>query len=57
MTKQELKQRTHDFAVRIYNVAMSLPDHRGGQIIARQIIRTGTLPMKLTNWLQFFQHR
>ena len=42
MTKEELKVRTKNFALRIILLAGSLPNTKTGNIIAHQIIRSGT---------------
>ena len=42
MNEQELKQRTNKFALRILDLADALPQTRSGNVIAGQIIRSGT---------------
>lgn len=42
MNEQELKQRTYTFALRIIDLADSLPQSRTGNVIANQVIRSGT---------------
>lgn len=42
MNKEELKDRTKKFAVRIVNVANSLPIIPAGNVIKYQLIRAGT---------------
>src|SRR6266571_1424720 len=42
MNEQELKQRTNKFALRILDLADALPRSRSGNVIANQIIRSGT---------------
>ncbi len=42
MTKDELKNRTKRFALRILKLARSLPKNDESRIIGRQIIRSGT---------------
>ncbi len=42
MTKEELKDRTKKFAIRIIKLSRSLPNTDEGRIIRRQIIRSGT---------------
>ena len=41
-TKEHLKQRTKDFAVRIIHVFRALPDARDAQVIGNQLLRCGT---------------
>jgi len=42
MDAAEFKQRTRDFANRVMNLAESLPNRRAADVIAHQIIRSGT---------------
>lgn len=42
MTNDELRARTMDFAVRVLRMAENLPHNVSGQIVARQISRSGT---------------
>lgn len=42
MTKEEMKKRTKQFALRIIRLASALPDNPVGRAIANQIIRSGT---------------
>jgi len=42
MNEQELKQRTNKFALRVLDLADALPQTRSGNVIAGQIIRSGT---------------
>lgn len=42
MTKEELKKRTKNFSLQILSLSSSFPKTREGDIIARQIIRSGT---------------
>jgi four helix bundle protein len=42
MTNDELIERTMDFAVRILRMAEKLPRTTGGQVVARQVTRSGT---------------
>jgi four helix bundle protein len=42
MDKEELKNRTKSFAIRILKLGNSLPNDISGRIIANQIIRSGT---------------
>jgi four helix bundle protein len=42
MNKEELKDRTKKFALRIILLAGSLPNTKTGNVIANQIIRSGT---------------
>lgn len=44
MTKDELRERMTDFAVRIVKLVDSLPSSIAGNAIARQIVRSGTSP-------------
>lgn len=44
MTKEDLKERLTDFAVRIVKMVDSMPNTLSGQAIARQIVRSGTSP-------------
>ena len=41
MNKEELKERTKKFALRIIKLAESLPETKSGRVIANQIIRSG----------------
>ena len=42
MNEQELKQRTNKLALRVLDLADALPQTRSGNVIASQIIRSGT---------------
>ena len=42
MNEQEMKQRTKKFALRILDLADALPHTRSGNVIAGQVIRSGT---------------
>jgi len=42
MTKEELKQRTKQFALRIIQLVEDLPNSRTGNTIGYQLIRSGT---------------
>src|SRR6187402_2813689 len=42
MTNDELIERTMDFAVRVLRMAEKLPRTTGGQVVARQVTRSGT---------------
>ncbi len=42
MNEHEMKQRTKKFALRILDLADALPHTRSGNVIAGQIIRSGT---------------
>src|SRR5438876_2008663 len=42
MNEHEMKQRTKKFALRILDLADALPQTRSGNVIAGQIIRSGT---------------
>jgi len=42
MTPEEMKQRTKKFAVRIFKMADSLPRSTASQVVARQILRSGS---------------
>lgn len=44
MTKDELRERMTDFAVRIVKMVDSLPSSIAGNAIARQVVRSGTSP-------------
>ena len=44
MTQDELKNRLKKFALRIIQLSENLPNTSTGQIIRRQIIRSGTSP-------------
>ena len=44
MTKDELRERMTEFAVRIVKMVDSLPPTIAGNAIARQIVRSGTSP-------------
>ena len=41
MTKEEMKKRTKQFALRVINLADALPENAVGRAIANQIIRSG----------------
>jgi four helix bundle protein len=42
MNEHEMKQRTKKFALRILDLADTLPHSRSGNVIAGQIVRSGT---------------
>jgi four helix bundle protein len=44
MTKQQdgIKERTYDFALRIIKLSKSIPTTREGNILAKQVMRSGT---------------
>ena len=42
MNEHEMKQRTKKFALRILDLADALPHSRSGNVIAGQIVRSGT---------------
>src|SRR6267378_2418793 len=42
MNEHEMKQRTKKFALRILYLADALPHNRSGNVIAGQIVRSGT---------------
>ncbi|MCK5326998.1 MAG: four helix bundle protein [Candidatus Latescibacteria bacterium] len=42
MNQEELKQRTRQFALRIIRLVESLPKERTAEVIARQLLRSGT---------------
>ena len=42
MNQEELKQRTRQFALRIIRLVESLPKGRTAEVIARQLLRSGT---------------
>lgn len=42
MTKEELKRRTKQFALRVIRCAEALPNTVAGKIIANQLVRCGT---------------
>lgn len=42
MNSAELKQRTKRFAVRIFNMANSLPRTTGAQVVAKQVLRSAS---------------
>lgn len=42
MDKTELQQRTKQFALRVIRLADALPRTRAGEVLARQILRSGT---------------
>lgn len=42
MTESEMKQRTQSFALRVLKLAEALPRSRSGNMIAAQIVRSGT---------------
>lgn len=44
MTPDELKERLKKFAIRIIKLSENLPNTHTGQIIRRQIVRSGTSP-------------
>ena len=41
MTKEELKKRTKEFALRVINLTNALPDTYAGKVIANQLVRCG----------------
>lgn len=43
MTSEELRVRTQDFALRIIRLVGALPRNMAGQVIGRQVLRSGTL--------------
>src|SRR3954465_4215403 len=42
MSANELKQRTKEFAIRIFKMADSLPRSMGAQVAGRQVLRSGS---------------
>jgi four helix bundle protein len=42
MTQQELKHRTKQFALRTIHLSEALPQSRTGNVIANQLLRSGT---------------
>ncbi len=42
MNEQEFKRRTKDMALRVIKLADSLPNGRGADVLARQILRSPT---------------
>ena len=42
MTKEELKARTKNFALRIIKLVEALPKTKTGEVIGRQLLRAGT---------------
>lgn len=42
MTQEEMKSRTKDFALRIIRLVESLPNTKTGDVIGRQLLRSGT---------------
>lgn len=42
MNQEDMLRRTRDFAIRIVRLASALPANRVGDIIGRQILRSGT---------------
>ena len=44
MTQEELRQRLKDFAIRIIKMSDTLPLTPSGQIIGKQVVRSGTSP-------------
>ena len=42
MTEPEMKERTQKFALRLLRLAEALPKTRAGDVIAKQIVRSGT---------------
>ena len=42
VTKEEMKKRTKQFALRVINLAGALPDSPVARVIANQVIRSGT---------------
>jgi len=42
MNEEEMKQRTKKFALRVLDLADAVPHNRSGNVIAAQIIRSGT---------------
>ena len=44
MTKEDMRERLTDFAVRIIKMVDALPSSISGNAVARQIVRSGTSP-------------
>ena len=42
MTKDEMKKRTKQFALRVINLASAMPENAVGRVITNQILRCGT---------------
>jgi four helix bundle protein len=42
MNRQQLKDRTKQFALRIIRLAAALPKRRESDVIGRQVLRSGT---------------
>jgi four helix bundle protein len=42
MTPEEMKQRTKDFALRVVKATQALPKGGSGDVIGRQLLRSGT---------------
>ena len=42
VTKEAMKKRTKQFALRVINLASALPDNAVGRVIANQVISSGT---------------
>ena len=42
MTKEEMKKRTKQFALRVIHLASALPENAVGRVIANQLIRSAT---------------
>jgi len=42
MTEEQLKDRTKQFALRVIKLSSSLPRSREGEVLGRQILRSGT---------------
>ena len=42
MNRDELRQRTKDFAIRIVKLVAALPNDRHGDVLGRQILKSGT---------------
>jgi four helix bundle protein len=42
MSKEDLKQRTKQFALRIIHLAGALPDNQAARVIGHQLLRSGT---------------
>lgn len=39
---KEIRERTFDFSVRVLNMCMQLPEHKGAKILRNQVLRSGT---------------
>ena len=42
MNRDEMRQRTKQFALRIIRLCAAIPNNRAGDVIARQILKSGT---------------